>query len=67
MECAQSPEFRGMRAAQIKWPKEVPLGEHTSLGPKLLPRYHNLLVTWPDLGVSSKLTVGSTLRMQRLN
>ena len=29
-----------------KWPKEVPLGEHTSLGPKsYCPDYRNLPVT----------------------
>ncbi len=34
----------------IKWPKEVPLGEHTSLGPKsYCPDYRNLPVTVPKL------------------
>jgi len=34
------------RKNKRKWPKEVPLGEHTSLGPKsYCPDYRNLPVT----------------------
>ena len=40
-------KFREREGAhKRKWPKEVPLGEHTSLGPKsYCPDYRNLPVT----------------------
>ena len=50
------------RKNKRKWPKEVSLGEHTSLGPKsYCPDYRTLPVTRPDLGVSSRTTVPGTI------